>query len=98
MPLVIALFAAFPVVLAVLALRPVTDRERAFFCARYFLPAEVMSPTLSVAIARSRGLRLLGAALGFSLPVVVRTLTHDAVDVGSAVFWGVGGYLGGALL
>ena len=52
---------------------------------------------LARAIARSRGMRLLGAALGFPLPALVRALTHDSFDTGSALLWGTAGYLGGAL-
>jgi hypothetical protein len=90
--------ALFPVLLVVLAVRPVTGRELDVFAGRYFLGADMISPTLSKAIARSRGLRLLGAAMGFSLPVLVRTLTHDSLNTGPAGLWGVAGYLGGALL
>jgi len=90
--------ALFPVFLMVLALRPVTGPELDAFAGRYFLGADMISPTLSRAIVRSRGLRLLGAAMGFSLPVLVRVLTHDSLNTGSAALWGVAGYLGGALL
>ncbi|HEX3393674.1 MAG TPA: hypothetical protein VHS52_04025 [Acidimicrobiales bacterium] len=91
-------FAMFPVVLAVVGLRPVTDRELVRFSVRYYLLDEAITPTLARAIARARGFRLLGAALGFSLPPLVRGLSGDSVDVGSALFWGAAGYLGGALV
>ncbi len=87
-----------PVLLVVLGLRPVTDRELTTFSVRYFLTDDLMSPTLARAIVRSRGLRLLGAAIGFSLPSLLRAVTHDSLNTGSALWWGLTGYLGGVLL
>ncbi len=89
--------AAAPVLLVVLALWPVTDRELGAFTARHSLPVHVTSPSLPRAVARSRGMRLLGAAVGLSLPLVVQAVTHDSFDTGSALLWGAAGYLGGAL-
>ncbi len=90
--------AVFPLVLVVLGLRRVTDRELTAFSVRYFLTDDLMSPALSRAIARSRGLRLLGAALGFLLPSLIRVLARDSLNTGSALWWGLTGYLAGALL
>ncbi len=94
----LTLAAVFPMLLVVLGLRPVSDRELTTFSVRYFLLDDLMSPTLSRAIARSRGMRLLGAALGFSLPAVLRALTDGSLNTGPALLWGATGYLGGALL
>lgn len=88
---------AVPALLVILALRPVTDRELRAFRIRHSLPTQVTSAGPSTAVARSRGLRLLGAALGLSLPALVRAVTHDSFDTGSALLWGAAGYLTGAL-
>lgn len=90
--------AALPVVLVVAALFPVTRLELAAFTGRHALPRHVTSPALPLAIARSRGMRLLGAALGLSLPTLVRAITHDSFDTGSALLWGAGGFLLGAFV
>lgn len=93
-----SLVAVLPLAMVPLALRPVSDREIVRFCGRYSLPRQTRIAALPRAIACSRGLRLLGAAVGFSLPVVARALTHDWLNVGGRFLWGVAGYLVGALV
>jgi hypothetical protein len=91
------LWAVFPVVLAVLALRPVSARELTRFTKRYGLELE---PETSAAVAgsvrRGRAGRLVGAALGLSLFPV---LSAFGVGIPSqSVIYGLIGYLLGAFV
>ncbi len=89
----------FPVLLAILAFAPVTRLELAVFRSRQSLPARIAAPTLPRAIARSRGYRLLGLALGLAAPPLVRAASGESsIPPGSALLWGAGGYLVGAFL
>jgi hypothetical protein len=61
-------WAAFPVVLAVLAVRPVSARELSAFSWRYSLEIDRETlPVVTRSVRRGRAARLAGAALGLSL-------------------------------
>jgi hypothetical protein len=92
-----ALWAAFPVVLAVLAVLPVSPREMRRFCERYGVECTAeTSSTLARSIRRSRAGRLWGAAIGLSLYPALAGL---GVSVPSqSLLYGLIGYLVGAFV
>jgi hypothetical protein len=91
------LWAVFPVVLAVLALRRVSTREITRFTRRYGLELEAEArPAVAESVHRSRLGRLAGAALGLSL---VPVLSAFGVGIpGPSVVYGLIGYLVGAFV
>ena len=91
------LWAVFPVVLAVMALRPVSARELTRFTNRYGLELEPETKTaVSRSVRRGRTGRLVGAALGLSLYPV---LTAFGVGIPSqSLIYGLVGYLIGAFV
>jgi hypothetical protein len=89
------LWALFPVVLAVLAVRPVSDRELRRFTDRYGLehtPETV--PAMTRSVRRGRTGRLACAALGLSLYPVLYELGVTIPN--QSAFYGFTGYLLGA--
>ena len=89
------LWAVFPVVLAVLAIRPVSARELSRFSWRYSLEiTPEAEPAIVRSVRRGRTARLTGATLGLSLYPVL-----DALHVGissQSLFYGLAGYILGA--
>jgi hypothetical protein len=95
--LLYGLWAVFPVVLAVLALRPVSARELTRFTNRYGLELEPETRAAVIrSVRRGRTGRLVGAALGLSLVPVLSAL---GVGIPSqSVIYGLIGYLLGAFV
>jgi hypothetical protein len=93
------LWAAFPVVLAVLAVRPVSRRQVRRFVDRYGVAASSGAPAaLSGLILRNRASRLIGAAIGCSLPSLAFAIGIAIPNAGEGILYGVSGYLIGAFV
>ena len=91
------LWAALPVILAVLAVRPVSSREMRRFCGRYSVECSAeTSSTLARSIRRGRAGRLGGAAIGLSLSPVLSGLGVSIPNEG--LLYGLIGYLVGAFV
>lgn len=91
------LWALFPVVLVLLAIRPVSSRELHTFSVRYGVA--ITSETrlaINRYIRRGRTMRLAGAALGLSLHSVLYAVGLSIPNDGA--FYGIVGYLLGAFV
>ncbi len=91
------LWALFPVVLVLLAVRPVSSRELDKFSVRYGV--EITSetrPAMNRYIRRGRTVRLAVAALGLSLHPVLYAVVLSIPNDGA--FYGIVGYLLGAFV
>lgn len=92
-----SLWALLPVALAVMAIRPVTDRETDRFAARYRVPPALRTaPLLIASLHRCRAGRLAGSALGFNLPALA-ALAGVALP-GPELLYGIIGYFLGAFV
>lgn len=93
----ISLWGALPVVLAILALRPVSQRERNRFINRYGVdPTAEAEPALKKYVRRGRCGRLIGAAIGLSLHPILYALGLSIPN--ESAIYGVFGYLLGAFV
>jgi hypothetical protein len=89
------LWAAFPVLLAILAIRPVSDTELIRYARRFGLEVSAETrPSLIRTIRRSRTSRLAGAAIGLSVHPVLYAL--GVVIPNQSAVYGILGYLLGA--
>ena len=91
------LWAALPVLFAVLALRPVSAKELSRFSWRYSLEiTSETAPAMTRSVRRGRTARLSGAALGLSIYPLL-----GLVGIGipsQSLFYGLAGYLIGAFM
>jgi len=91
------LWAVFPVVLALLAVRPVSSRELRTFSARYGVElTSETKPAMNRYIRRGRTTRLAGAALGLSLHSVLYAVGLSIPN--DDAFYGFVGYLLGVFV
>jgi hypothetical protein len=91
------LWALFPLVLVLLALRPVSARELGKFSVRYGVEINSETrPAMDRYIRRGRTVRLAGAALGLSLHSVLYAVGLSIPN--DDAFYGIVGYLLGAFV
>ncbi len=91
------LWAALPLVLAALALRPVTASQLRRFAERYHTPSTPETASLLRRLVfRYRAARLVGLAVGLSVPPLTFAVGLQAPD--DAVSFGIAGYLIGAFV
>ena len=92
-----SLWAIVPFVIALLAIRPVSEREVSAFARRYGLAMDPETlPAMTRSVQRSRTARLAGAALGLSLYPVLSAIGVSIPD--QSVVYGFVGYLFGAFV